>query len=293
MKDIKFLIFAVSFLLMGILNGCESDSKDYPVTISFNNKTALDSVFDGDTYLLKGTIIADGPIKTVQFYRNFSLSYKQDSIKVTKQDSVEIAATKITDIKGDTCNFSISIPDITDQTTIRVVATQNDGHQNSALYTIKSGRISNIIVYKNLWAGGWQAPDYGNFFSLEATVPISYWGYSSETRHKERIPQCEFYFGDYKVGSVDLDSLQHNPPVPGFAGNIMGTRFAKTTFTANQFDAMRADDAFKTMEPTSTFASFDVGDVILFRTKAGKLGLLKIISEDALENYNFSVIIQK
>ncbi len=291
MKSIKLLMFAAGILLMGFLSGCESDEKDYPVTISFSNATALDSVFDGDTYTLKGTIIADGPIKTVQFYRNYPLTYTLDSVKVTKQDSVEIAGTMITDIKSDTCNFSISVPDITYQTTVRVVATQNNGHKISSVYTINSGRITNLNSYLNLWAGGWNAPNYGNFFSIEQTIPASYWGYSSETSHRERLPQCEFYFGDYKVGATDLDSLKHSSQVPGFSD--LGTRFAKTTFTTAQFDAIRADDDFKSMSPTLTYVDFGDGDVILFKTKAGKLGLLKIISTDGLENFNFSIIIQK
>jgi hypothetical protein len=121
---------------MGILNGCESVEKDYPVSIDFSNTTALDSVFAGAPYVLNGTIVADGPIKIVQFYRNFVLSYEQDSLVVTKQDSVEMAATEITNIKGDSCNFLISVPNITEKTTIRVVAIQNDGHQTSAVYMI-------------------------------------------------------------------------------------------------------------------------------------------------------------
>ncbi len=286
MKNIKLLIFAATLLLIGIINGCESDNKDYPVTIGFSNASALDSVFVGDSYVLKGTIIANGPIKTVQFYSNFVLSYTKDSVAVTKQDSVEIAGTRITNVKGDTCNFSISIPNITEQTTVRVVATQNDGHQTSALYTIES----ELIPYPNRWAGGWLAPVYGNFYSLSND---SNWGFSIEANHAERIPLCDFYFGDYKVGATDLDSLKHNPTVPGFADNVIGTQFAKTTFTATQFDAMRTDALFKTMTPKLTYVDFKAGDVIVFKTKAGKLGLMKIISADVSENYNFSVIIQQ
>lgn len=294
MKRIKLFVFTAGILLLGFtfLQSCESDNaKDYPVKISFSNSTALDSVFDGDAYVLSGRIIADGPIEKVQFYRNFLITYTQNSVQVTKQDSTEMAASEISNIKGDTCDFSVNVPNVIEKTTVRVVATQKDGHQTSAVYTINSGRIPNITRYTNLWAGGWDAPVFGNFYSLELTNPISKWGISTESNNPTVIPLCQFYFGDYKVGATDLDSLRHSSQTPGFSD--IGTRFAKTDFTPAQFDAMRLDNDFKTLKPTLTWVPFDVDEVIVFKTKTGKLGLIKIISMDSNENYNFNVIIQK
>jgi len=284
MKNVKLLIFIIGLLFIGILSGCESDVKDYPVAIGFSNKSTADTVAAGSNYVLSGTIIAGGPIQTVKFYRNFVLSYEKDSVVVTKQDSVEMAATQITNIKGDTCSFSISVPDITENTTIRVVVIQSDGHQTSAVYTIG---LSDVTFQKNEWCGGWDSPYYGNFYNVTNSSSYSC---SIEWTNPAMIPQCDFYFGDYDVGATDMD-YPLNDPTPAFSD--MGTRFAQTNFTSAQFYAMKSDAAFKSL-PTPKLLSVNItpGDVILFKTKTGKLGLINIISTNGEEDYNFDVLVQ-
>ncbi len=281
MKNIKFIILSGVLLGMAFLNGCNSESdENYPVTIRFEHESAVDSVYDHDTYVLKGQIEAEGPIQRVQFYRSFPFN--------GGQDEVEMAATEITNIADGTCSFSVNVPDITYQTMIKVAVTQGNGHQDFANFTINSGRISNIKTLSNKWTGGWESPNYGSFFSIANN---STYGMSIEWQRPELISECDFYFGDFAVGSIDLD-------YPKFAEEAqfpdMGTRFASTNFTSAEFDAMRDDDKFKSLsDPTLQSIGFEAGDVILFKTKNGKKGLLKIISLNSQEDYNFDVKIQK
>jgi hypothetical protein len=162
-----------------------------------------------------------------------------------------------------------------------------------AAYTINAGRITNITTQLNHWCGGWYSNLYGNFYSI--INDVSY-GYSTETKHPELIPLCAFYFGDDVVGATDLDYPVHKSTI-GFSD--MGTRFTKTTFTTVQFDAMKSDDDFKSLpDPTLVSVTFQGGDIIFFKTKDGKKGLLKIISANdswaaGLEDYNFDVKVQK
>ncbi len=290
MENIKFIFALTGICFLTFFYSCDNSSDDdYPVTISFSNESALDSVYDGDTYTLKGKVIAGGPIERIQFYRNFPFTYQQDSVEISRQDSVEMAATEITDIPGDTCTFSVDVPNITYETRIKVTVTQSNGHQAFATYTIKSGRISNIVTLSNNWSGGWDSPYYGNFFSIIDGVT---YGFSIEWKHPELIQNCDFYFGDFAVGAIDLDASKHSSGVAAF--DDMGTRFAKTGFTAEEFDAMRDDDDFGSMsDPTLQSVDFEEEDVILFKTRTGKKGLLKIISLNSEEDYNFDVKVQK
>lgn len=281
MKNRRFLFFTTGLSLLVFFYSCKksSDVNSSPVIIYFNNTSAVDSVFDGDTYTLKGAVLAKGSIQSIRFFRSFPFN--------AKQDEVEMAATAIKDTTADTCNFSVDVPNITYQTIIKVVVTQQ-GHQTSAVYTINSGRITNITTQANKWCGGWNSPLYGNFYSI---INNTAYGYSTETKHPELIPLCAFYFGDYKVGATDIDYPAHKSTV-GFSD--MGTRFAMTSFTTAQFDAMRSDDSFKSLsDPTLLSIGFDVSNVILFKTKAGKLGLLKIIVSNSEEDYNFDVKVQQ
>ncbi len=253
MKTIKLLIFTAGILLMGFLSGCESsDNKDYPVAISFNNTTAVDSAFISGNYTLKGTVKADGPIKMVQFYRNFIIN--------GAQDSVEMAATRIININKDTCNFTIHITNVAYQTHIRVVATQNDGSQTSALYTVNKSVRDTLIAYPGIQLGGLTS-DYHSGVDFDNGVGVS-----------ATSSSLDAFFDIGEFGSTDLSQ----PTSPRFSDT--GTRFATTNFTFAQFDSFTDDGSILSMKATLSVIPVKQGDVILFQTAAGRKGLLRIVS---------------
>lgn len=261
MKSIKLLIFAAGILLIGLLNACESDNKDYPATIGFTNTTAVDSIYAGDAYTLTGTVKAEGAIQSVQFYRSYPFN--------NTQDSVEMAATKIVNIKGNTCNFSIDVPNVTYKTDIWVEVTETNGHVVPSKFTINM-RTSNIIGYKNITMGGWDS-NFGSALDADTGTPYG----SSRLGTVGSI--VDVFFDHAELASRDLDAVDFYPgDYNGARFPETGTTFAATTFTSSDFDGFKGDDSFKTMTGTLKDITIKVGDVIFFQTKSGKKGLLRV-----------------
>lgn len=147
----KFFVFAAGILLIGLLTGCEkgSESAAYPVTISFNKTSAVDSVFVLDTCNIQGKVVAEGPIKSVRFYR----TYPSNSSLTDSVVSIEIDSTQMMNVGTDTCSFSINVPNVPYATTVNVVVTETNGHMVNSKYRVNI-RTQNIIIHKNVNLGG-------------------------------------------------------------------------------------------------------------------------------------------
>lgn len=123
---------------------------------------------------------------------------------------------------------------------------------------IKLDTISGINL------GGWDGR-YGSGLDADNGVVYGYSSLSGATRY------VDIFFDRSAFFSYDADGTQM-PDV--------GTRFASTEFTVEQFDRMEDDREFIGINPLAAADSvqFALNDVILFQTRWGKKGLVKIIS---------------
>jgi len=260
MKKVGFIIISVTILALSVFTSCKSDNEDYPVTISFKSASAIDSVYDHDTYVLTGKVVAGGPIQKVQFFRSFPFISGQD-------ETVMAGVTKYN--PGDTCSFEIPIKDITYQTVIKVVVTQQNGHQDVSSFTINNIPV-NINAYSGIYLGGWNS-NYGSCLDAETGTMKS----GSAATDPVIAPLLDAFFEDGKLGSTDLDSMYYD--------NVnrlkdTGMRYNKTTLTAADFDKIRSDVYFKEYTAPLREVVIKEGDVVFYITKGGKRGLIKIIT---------------
>jgi len=261
MKNLKFIIISVTILAMGFFTSCKSDedSENFPVAISFENASAVDSVYDHETFVLKGKVDADGPIQKVQFFRSFPF--------ITGQDQTMIAGTTIYN-PGDTCSFAVPIKDITYQTVIKVVVTQENGHQDVSSFTINNIPM-NINSFSGIILGGWNS-NYGSCLDAETGTMLS----GGATTDPALAPLVDGFFDDAKLASTDLDSVYYDVNrLPD-----TGMRYNTTTLTAADFDKIKSDVFFKNYTAPFREVAIKEGDVVFFITKGGKKGLIKIIS---------------
>lgn len=260
MKNLGFIIIVIAMWTMCLFTSCKSDTEvNFPVTISFTNTSKVDSVYDHDTYVLTGKVVAGGPIQKVQFFRSFPFISGQD-------ETVIAGVTKYN--PGDTCSFAIPIKDITYQTVIKVVVTQQNGHQDNLSFTINHMPM-NINTYSGINLGGWNS-NYGSCLDAETGTMKS----GSATTDPDVAPLLDVFFDDAKFACTDLDSAYY--PVNRLKDT--GTRFNKTSLTAAAFDKIRSDVYFKDYTAPYKEIVIKEGDVIFFITKGGKRGLIKIIS---------------
>lgn len=121
-----------------------------------------------------------------------------------------------------------------------------------------------LLDSHEVWLGGWDGV-YGSGLDADNGQVYGYGSLSGASRY------VDLFFDRSTFFSYDADGNE----LPD-----VGTRFASTSFTTAQFDAMVNDKDFKSLEPNTTTDSilFKPNDVVLFKTRWGKKGLIKIIS---------------
>lgn len=259
MKNISFLILAAGTLFVTFFTACKSDKNESTLSITFNNISAKDSVYTNENYILKGTVATESQIKTIQFYRNYFFN--------DQELEVEMAGTKITNVEKSPFAFSVVVPNVIKNTKVKVLVTNINGQETSSIYVIKERKL-NIESYSGLTLGGWDS-DYGSCLDVDAGVPYG----SGALRDDAKRPLIDVFFDEAKLGCTDLDSVYYN--------NVSrlpdtGIRYANTTLTSVDFDALKGDDAFKNIVATKKLIAIKLNDVIFFQAKSGKKGLLRV-----------------
>ena len=241
------------------MNSCKKNN-DVPPTLTLTNLSAKDSVYFGESYTITGQASTAGKLNTIQFYRSFPYN--------GGESEVEMAGTKISTFSSETAaNFSVIVPSIKDAVKISVKVTDQNGQETITVYSI-AVRKSNILSYFNLQLGGWDS-NYGSCLDVDTGTPMS----GSAVSDPVLSPKIDVFFDMSKLANVDLDSIYYD--------NVSrlhdtGIRYANTTFTSADFDAMKGDDLFKDLQANLPIVSVELNSVVLFKAKSGKKGLLRV-----------------
>jgi hypothetical protein len=127
-----------------------------------------------------------------------------------------------------------------------------------------------IANYSNIKLGGWDS-EYASCLDAETGDPVGSLGAASE----EKLKTIDMYFEDSKLGCTDMDSLKFDN---GARFTDTGVRYAKTSFTSEQFENVKNDNLFKDLTATLKEMPIKNGDIVFFITRQGKKGLLKVVN---------------
>ena len=258
MKKNSIFLCAIVIAVLSLFSSCKKDNVS--PTISLTNQSAKDSVYFEASCTISGVANTTGKLSMIQFFRSYPFN--------GGESEVEVAATKITSFSNEkSTDFSVIIPKITDATKIRVKVTDQNGQETTVVYSITI-RESNILSYSNLQLGGWDS-EYGSCLDVHAGVPYG----SSALSDNAKRPLVDLFFDMSKLANEDLDSIYYNN-VSRLSDT--GIRFATTAFSSDDFNAMNSDDLFKDLEATLSIVPIKLNDVVLFKTKSGKKGLLRV-----------------
>jgi len=266
MKNNGLFLSAIVITVLSLFNSCKKESSSsiktqsyVPPTISLTNLSAKDSVYSGESCTISGVAGTTGKLRMIQFFRSFPYN--------GGESEVEVANARITKFSVDsTANFAVVIINIKNATKFSVKVTDENGQATSAVVSI-SLRKSNIYSYPGCMLGGWDS-NYGS--CLDVDTGIAYGG--SAVENPTLRPLVDVFFDDSKLGNVDLDSMYY-----GYNRlSDSGIRYAKTTFTSASFDAMKVDDYFKDLVATLPIITIKLNDVVFFKAKSGKKGLLRV-----------------
>jgi hypothetical protein len=140
-----------------------------------------------------------------------------------------------------------------------------------------------IIKYSNIELGSWNDAN-GSFFSTSEGVSYTISQTYNVPANQAKIDFL-FFKGITNGNSIaapdDVDANTIADLKLNLWVNKNQTRFNSTTITAAQFDAIGANYEFPNFNlnlQTTKANELMVGEVILFKTQSGKLGLIKVVS---------------
>lgn len=270
---------SLSLVVSGFFSSCtKEDDPDGP-QIEFSNSLT-------ETTLAKGV---------TQWEINATLTSVTglDEVKVFKvtssgEDQLGEAITKFDD--ENSYNLKLTITGVTDQTTIKVTATDKNDVTNSKNFVIKvtandpPAASDKLLFWTETYAAqlGAQSNAAGSSFATSTGKVYT----KSEAQKNSSLVDFIYYYDDTNLAEI------MSPSFAGTTGNLSwvasssfatknATKFKTTSVTASEFDAIAKTDESLVVS-TGTDLTLDrvtklvTGNVFSFKTAAGKLGLAKV-----------------
>lgn len=276
----KLLLFGLGVIAsLGTLTSCKKDE----VAIASPTVTFLNGVKDytakvSDTaYTFVADVEAAGEISSIKIFEVATDGGENQKESITKFDSDTKHSVK----------YTVQLANLVSSKKFKITVTDKKDVTTSAVFTITpftkpAGAISE---YKATLLGSQYAKE-GSFFS---TTNGSVYTVANSAASSSLIDLIYYYSGDGTVGQ----STSGNGATIGGADdtNILGvyngisswstknkTRFTGSTLSATEFDALTDDSKIAVISDFTETKKIGLaeGNIIAFKTAAGKKGLVKI-----------------
>jgi len=132
-----------------------------------------------------------------------------------------------------------------------------------------SGPVVNLDTYTNLKMGGSDS-NFGSYLDAETGSVYTLTMLNDPSQGAARKATVDMLFDISNLANKDLAGTL-------FPGGT-GTKFATSTLTAANFDALINDNSFSSLTATLDNIEITVGDVVFFVTGGGKKGYIKVIA---------------
>lgn len=275
----KLLLFGLGVIAsLSTLTSCKKEEAVAGPSITFLNGVYQYDAKESDTaYTFVATVEAAGELSSIKIFD-------------TSVDGIETQVSSITKFDSDTkheIKYTVKLADVETFKKFKISVTDKKDMTYAASFMINAyvKPAADITTYSATLLGSMYASE-GSFFS---TTNGQVYTVNTSAASSSLIDLIYYYSGDGTVGQANSG----NGATIGGADdtNILGvytgianwstknaTRFASTTMTGTEFDALNDDSKISTI---STFSDtkkigLAVGNVFAFKTAAGKKGLVKV-----------------
>ncbi len=272
MKILKSLVLVA--LVAVAFTSCKKDETTLPApVISFANGINTANVNAGDDHEINGNIVSEEGLSEVKYFK----------VTTTGETQIGQAVTSFTNANA--YDFKVNIQDVTEETGIKVMATDKKNQTSALNFTIKVNGAS-ISSYNNITLGAQTNATIGSSFaSLNGLV----YNLTDAKTNSDKI-DVVFFYGTTNLATLSapsnstlLDQVFTTASKPSTWTVQNGTKLEKRN--ALDFTTITTGTQIPSVETTGTshVSSIAVGDVILFRTAAtsafpNKNGVLKVIA---------------
>jgi len=273
-----------------MFTACDKDDDDDPVTpadlsptIGFNTAggyTSADATLQPNEDFLVGIVAGQNPTSTK----------KLQELYISRTSSNNITWDTTLAFNDETINLDVTFTALaieTDEVILFRVKDKNNETASKSL-NIKTEQLGGAILeYTQKILGSHQSATGSSFASITGTV----YNMTDAKTHADEVDFL-YYYGTNNAATIaapddaDAATVFDNPAVGLQTWSVLNsTRFATTNMTPTDFDGILNDLAIVAAAQTAdktTVINLDVNDVIAFKTDAGKMGLIKVVSIDGL-----------
>lgn len=277
MKKLTYLLGLGAIASLFLFNSCSEETLPAP-SITFDAGTEIVLAVGETDALLTGTIVAEAKLDKVVIYEVTDLSETQ-LVTITDFNSGAITTT-------DDMNYSFrfTVTALTQDVQIKIEATDKDDQFASKSINIVVSAGNPIDEFTAVLMGAQGNLDIGSY--LDAVTGTVYKQAAAESNSADI--DIVYYFGSTNEATL---TAPDDATVNGGAGNLSlcvnftqknPTRFASTTLSSAEFDAIENDASIVGISTSaSKMTKLGVNDVIAFETFDGKKGLIKVAALNA------------
>jgi hypothetical protein len=253
MKKFKLLFFALLVATTGFFSSCEEETSGP----SFD--------FSGGDYISENTTVGAGD--EIKFKWTITSDVNMETMDITKNGSYVAgwADKEIDNASKNTYIDEVTLPADNNPGTYTYEFTVYDGDgveiiSKSIVITVVA--VKALTTYDNNHTMGGAGSSNGSY--LDAETGIIY-KLGDLTDNVKTLIDIVFDAGQFKNTASALTSAT-------------GTTFATTTLTTAQFDAATSDFLFSGITASANNITISANSVVLFQTKGGKKGIIKVKS---------------
>jgi hypothetical protein len=264
----KLLLFGLGVVAsLSTLTSCKKDTIINNPTIAFlNNKSSYDAVKADTSYTFIADVEATGELDNIKIFE-VSESGKEDQVlSITKFD---------TDTKHEVKYTISNLKNVTSTIKLKISVTDKKTNVTSEIFTLNP--YISINTYSATLLGSLYNNTTGSFYSTSNGLVYNV---NTAATNSSLIDLIYYYSGGNfaTIGAADDSNINTAYPSTVNWSTKNKTRFTTTSITENEFDAIKNDatiDAISSISDSKVIG-LAVGNVIAFKTEAGKKGLVKI-----------------
>jgi len=271
----KLMLFGLGALAsISVLTSCKKDEviPEGP-KVTFVNGATYEAKAEDASYTFIASIEAAGELKEIKLF---------DVSNANNETQMGTTITKFDSDTKHTLNQKVDLTGKTGEIKIKVTVTDKKDQTNSSTFTIKTYKVpaGAINTYSAKIMGAQYNNGTGSFLSTSTGTIYS------KTEAKTNASLVDFVYS-YRGANMlafiaaPSDALLDatlNIKVENWT-KLNSTKFKLSTLTIADFDAIEDDSKFSSVDLTATnVLDLKEGNVVYFKTEAGKLGVFKVKS---------------
>jgi hypothetical protein len=271
MKKLTYL-FGLGILAASLFISCSPDEDALPPSLNITSDNPVVAVPNSVITIAWRADAGDAKLAT--------FTIKEGNVAILDEDNIDWNNFEIASADNESYVGSANVRVGTAATEFSLIVTDKDGKEASATVTVTIDNTAGdpIYTYSARLMGAQSNLTLGSYLNANSGEVLKQAAAEASSASIDVV----YYYGSANLATL---TAPDDVTVNGGAENLSlcsgfsvknATRFATTSLTPSDFDAVEDDAAFTETVSSSKLTQLAVSDVIAFETAAGKKGLIRV-----------------